>query len=274
MYAAPDLRTRLMKLRQTLGYTQRCLTAPRLRVDFVIAGVQKGGTTALHAYLKQHPQIGLSRHKEAQFFNTDAHFQGLRPDYPFYHSLFDPHPQHTLYGEATPAYIYWQDAPRRMWEYNPQLKVILLFRNPITRAYSHWNMGRDRGTETLSFWDAIQAEPVRSRGHLPQQDKKTSYVDRGFYSEQLRRMWRYFPREQTLIFKSEELEGQPETVLRQTYAFLGVDCPTPPAPQRAHARPYTSPLEPRAQEYLQSVYEHDIRELEHMLDWDCRDWLT
>ncbi|MGB7755383.1 MAG: hypothetical protein WBL23_04905, partial [Salinisphaera sp.] len=97
-----------------------------------------------------------------------------------------------VFGEATPIYMYWHDAPRRMWEYNPNMKLIVVLRNPIDRAFSHWNMEKSRNAESLSFWDAIQNEEPRCKEALPYQHRTYSYVDRGFYLEQLRRLWRYF----------------------------------------------------------------------------------
>ena len=66
-----------------------------------------------------------------------------------------------MIGEATPIYIYWKKAIERLVRYNPNIKLIIVLRNPITRAYSHWNMMRNRNKENLSFVDAIAAEPER-----------------------------------------------------------------------------------------------------------------
>jgi hypothetical protein len=112
-----------------------------------------------------------------------------------------------------------------MWEYNPDLKLIVILRNPITRAYSHWNMQRSRNVEPLPFWEAIQKERDRCREALPYQHRLYSYVDRGFYSEQLRRLWTYFPKEQVLVLRTEDLRNSPLEFLEEVCGFLGIDPP-------------------------------------------------
>jgi hypothetical protein len=162
------------------------------KVDFLIAGVQKGGTTALDTYLRQHPQICMANSKEIHFFDDENIFSQGKPDYSLYHACFNKAAGHVVSGEATPIYAYWHDSPRRIWEYNSEMKIILILRNPIERAFSHWNMERHRNAEALSFWDAIQGESLRCRDALPLQHRVYSYTDRGFYTEQVRRIWRYF----------------------------------------------------------------------------------
>lgn len=189
------------------------------KVGFVIAGTQKGGTSALDAYLREHPEICMADKKEVHFFDTEKYFQKEKVDYSVYHSFFSPKSSHTLLGETTPIYMYWYDSPRRIWQYNPSMKIIVILRNPIRRAYSHWNMERDRKADTVSFWEAIQHESNRCREALPYQHRVYSYVDRGFYSEQLRRVWTYFPKNQTLILKSEDLKANPRETLEKGLPF-------------------------------------------------------
>jgi len=162
-----------------------------MKVNFLICGVQKGGTTAMYNYLSGHPEVFLVKRKEAHFFDFERFFQTAQIDYSIYHSLFNPTPQQRVLGESTPIYMYWHEAPKRIWQYNPDMKLIAVLRNPIDRAYSHWNMEYDRKTDSLPFWEALQSEAQRCREALPYQHRVYSYVDRGFYTEQLRRLWTY-----------------------------------------------------------------------------------
>ncbi|MEZ4606416.1 MAG: sulfotransferase domain-containing protein [Deinococcales bacterium] len=114
------------------------------KVYFIICGTQKGGTTALDSYLRQHPHICMGKRKELHFFDQEKNFQSDICDYTSYHKLFQVTSQRQILGEATPIYMYWRAAPQRMWGYNPKLKLIVILRNPIERAYSHWNMERSR----------------------------------------------------------------------------------------------------------------------------------
>src|SRR5207245_5468400 len=94
----------------------------------------------------------------------------------------------TLLGSCTPIYIYCRPAMERICNYNNQLKLLILLLNPADRAYSHWNMQRDRGLENLDFLAAVQEEKNRARQAVPFQLRKFSYVDRGFYAEQIERV--------------------------------------------------------------------------------------
>lgn len=251
-----------------------CLPCNDRLVDFAICGTQKGGTSALDAYLREHHEICMADSKEVHFFDNDPLFGNGRPDYFIYHSSFKPLASHKLVGEATPIYMYWHDAPRRIWEYNPTMKLIILLRNPIDRAYSHWNMELSRNAESLPFWDAIRNEQQRCREALPYQHRVYSYVDRGFYLEQLRRLWRFFPQENVLVLKNEYLKEQPDTALGEICGFLGVDNFESVKPKDVHSRPYSSEMGDKEKDYLRFLFEHEIRGIERVLGWDCSNWLS
>lgn len=250
-------------------------TSPTERtVDFIICGTQKGGTTALDAYLREHPQICMADKKETHFFDNESHFLNGEPDYSKYHSYFNPKKPHKLIGEATPIYMYWNNAPKRMWNYNPNMKLIVLLRNPIERAYSHWNMERSRNSDNLPFFKAIENEQDRCRESLPLQHRVYSYIDRGFYLEQLQRIWEYFPTNQVLILKNEYLKEQPKKTIQDICCFLGVDQLKNIEAKNVHSRSYNSKISDEERAYLQSIFASEIKGLEQALDWNCRDWLT
>lgn len=244
-----------------------------MKVDFLIAGTQKGGTSALMAYLQEHPEICIACREEGHFFDRQKYFEHVPVDYSVYHQWFHPKGRERVVGEKTPIYMYWYDAPRRVWEYHPGMKWLLLLRNPIERAYSHWNMERARNWDDVDFWTALQNERVRSREALPLQHRCYSYVDRGFYTEQLRRIWFFFPRSQTLTLKSEELRDNPTTTLNKVCRFLGVDPYAHVDSQIVRSQAYAAPLGRREKAYLAHVFEYEIKELEQLLAWDCSDWL-
>lgn len=108
-------------------------------IDFVIAGTQKGGTTALDRYLRKQPGIAMASRKEIHFFDDEENFQIQPVDYTTYYANFVARSPARLRGESTPIYMYWKAVAPRMARYNPALKVIIVLRNPITRAFSHWN---------------------------------------------------------------------------------------------------------------------------------------
>ena len=104
------------------------------RLDFLGIGVAKAGTSALHDYLIQHPQIGMGDTKEIHFFNRSQHY--LLPNWFYfrYHRHFNFKSGKKVYGEITPIYLYWRSAAARIWEYNPEIKLIAILRNPLDRA--------------------------------------------------------------------------------------------------------------------------------------------
>lgn len=242
-------------------------------VNFLICGTQKGGTSALDNYLRAHNQVCMGSTKEVHFFDREENFLSEAINYSKYHSFFDSKPHHKAIGEATPIYMYWQDSPKRIWQYNPNIKILLLLRNPIERAFSHWNMERMRGKDSLSFWEAITTENKRCCEASPLQHRVYSYIDRGFYMTQLEKIWQHFPKNQVLILKNENLKNKPLDTLNEVCDFLNLTPFQKVQPKKIHARPYESELKPAEREFLKSVFVKEIKALERTLKWDCSDWL-
>lgn len=242
------------------------------KVDFVIAGTQKGGTTALDKYLRTHNDIAMAKVKEVHFFDNEENFKEPA-DYSRYHSNFDSSHSVKLRGEATPIYMYWYSAPKRIWDYNPEMKFIIILRSPIERAFSHWNMERDRLADSLSFMDAVTTENIRCRDALPLQHRVFSYINRGFYLEQLRRIWHFFPKKQTLILKSQNLRDTPDAALAKVSSFLEIGGFENIEKLDVHSRTYNSKMTDTEFDYLKKIFFYEIKELESTLGWDCSDWL-
>ncbi|WP_394175038.1 sulfotransferase family protein [Thalassotalea litorea] len=241
-------------------------------VNFIIAGTQKGGTTALDFYLRQHPEIEMAKKKEVHFFDRDDRYQRWR-NIAYYHKNFNVKSNNALIGEATPSYMYSGDAIKRIYEYNPDIKLICVLRNPIERAYSHWNMARQNQFEALPFGLSIEKEADRIRQHLPSICQRYSYIDRGFYSEQIRRMQRYFNAEQLLFIRHESLKQSPTETLAKVTDFLQIS-PFPKIQAKdVHSRPYETTMSATERARLNDIYYYEIKQLERMLGWDCSAWL-
>ena len=247
------------------------------RVSFVIAGTQRGGTTTLYEYLRRHPEICMPVEKELHFFDNEELWRSPPPPYAQYHAAFRVGPSHRLLGEATPIYMYWEPALPRIRAYNPAMKLIVILRNPITRAYSHWNFERQAGREPLSFHDALQAEQARTEQAKPEQLRDSSYVQRGMYTQQLRRMWSTFPAAQTLVLRTDDLRigsARLGDAFARVARFLGVARFTPVNAIAANAHAYEAPMASEDRRYLARAFEAEIRQLERLLGWDCSDWLS
>lgn len=243
------------------------------RLHFLVVGAQKSGTTALAAYLRQHPQLFIPEEKELHFFDDEG-LAWPTPDLTKLHRHFARAEANQLWGEATPISMYWDPAAERIWRYNPSIRLIVVLRNPIERAYSHWAMEHARGDDRLSFEQALIQEEERSREALPQQHRVYSYADRGFYSSQLRRLWRFFGRDAVLVLRHEQLRQQPNDCLAAIWQHLGVkQLEQAIPPQERHIGAYDAPMSGAARQRLRRLFWHEIGQLEALLNWDCSAWL-
>jgi hypothetical protein len=244
---------------------------PITRLDFIVAGAQKSGTTALNYYLKRHPKIALPNQKELHFFDSDARFSGDTVSYQELHNLFPPVRPDTIAGENTPNYLYWPPALGRVHAYNPGIKLIILLRNPIDRAFSQWNMQRVRGNEPLDFLDAVEAAPERLTKLPPEKLRKFAYVDRGHYGEQIERALSIFPREQLLILKYEDFRTQQRGVVNNVFQFLRLE-PIRFRLIQAHDIPYQRAMQQHERDVIFNMLHEDISHLEQLIGWNCADW--
>jgi len=193
---------------------------------FLIAGVPKAGTSALAAYLSAHPDVFMSAEKELHFFDRPP--RGER----WYRSNFDRAGDAKAIGEATPTYVLTRVALERMHAMLPEVRLIVLMRNPVDRAYSHywWNRALN---ERRDFATAVRAEMSGGPSDRPlPPDARPgywSYTGGGRYAELLRRVCEHYPRERVLAVVSEELRSSPDGVYREVCRFLGVsDAYAPP----------------------------------------------
>lgn len=237
------------------------------RVGFLVAGAQKAGTTALFDHLAEIPALELPTVKEAHFFDDEA-VDWAAPDYGPYHALFnDPD---RLWGEATPIYLYWPNALERIRAYNPGIKLILLFRDPIERAWSHWKMEYARGKETELFGWCIRDGRARMAEALPYPGfhRVHSYVERGYYGRQLARALTLFPREQLLLLGSDDLRHDPTGTIGTVCAFLGITPPPGPIPPKTSRSAadidYPATLSDSDVTFLQRQYADEVTRLHQL----------
>ncbi len=229
------------------------------RVAFLIAGVQKAGTTALFDYLGEEPGLSLSRVKEVHFFDDEAQ-DWARPDIGAYHANFAPFDGRPR-GEATPIYTYWPGSLERIAAYNPAMKLIVVLRDPVERAWSHWRMEYARGAETQPFAWCIRQGRQRLFAAEPWGfHREFSYVERGFYGEQVERLFELFPRDQVLLLRSDELRADPGTALAAVRGFLGLPAGAAPEPREVHVgaeMDYGGGLSAEDADWLRAAYARD-----------------
>jgi hypothetical protein len=248
------------------------------QVRFLIAGAQKAGTSALFEYLRCVPALELPDVKEAHFFDDELKVDWSRPDYRPYHALFAD--ERRLWGEATPIYVYWPNCIERIRRYNPAMRLILLLRDPVERAWSHWKMEYAKRKETEPFaWCIRQGRDRVATGdpQAPGHHRVYSYVERGFYGRQLARLLAAFPREQLLLLHSDDLRRQPDAVVGRICGFLGVPGPAGPlVPRRVREAAeiaYPSSLADEDVALLRGLYAADMKRLSQLGGPELSAWL-
>ena len=220
------------------------------RIDFFVVGAQKAGTTALHYYLSRHPDIFLPRKKETHFFSDNHGEYPLGIDY-YLDTYFPVSGQAgRLTGEVDPEYLFFPEVAPRLADAFPEARIIFVLRDPVSRAFSHYQMCLKLGSETLDFQDAVMREDERMN-YFPESapswdianlykpicddparyrmlfnrsaQSQFSYVQRGFYFKQISRYLDHFPRNNFLFVFSDELKTNTQEVLNNVFRFLGVE---------------------------------------------------
>ncbi|MBA2681853.1 MAG: sulfotransferase domain-containing protein [Ktedonobacteraceae bacterium] len=259
--------------------------------DFIIIGTQRGGTTSLYNYLSEHPSVSPASMKEVHFFenNFEKGLPWYRAQFPL---TFQKHFAKTIRrqdfvtGEASPYYLFHPHVPKRAAAMVPHVKLIVLLRNPVDRAYSQYFHGIEMGYEHLSFEEALAQEETRTHeeeGHILTNEQYYShnhqyytYRARGLYVDQLQRWMDFFPREQFLIIKSEDFYANPDAVFSQTLAFLNLSQPSKQGKKAYklynNSKYLQTGLDPHLRKQLVTYYEpHNARLYKFLgrnFDWD------
>ena len=245
--------------------------------DFLILGAQKAGTTALYAYLREHPAITGPSWKEVSFFDRhyargEAWYRGNFP------SVLRAR---GLVGEASPSYLFHPLAPERVKALVPEARLIALVRNPVDRAFSHYQHEVALGREPLSFEDALDAEGRRLRGEEARLLADPAYFShawwnhtyraRGLYADQLERWLAVFPREQLLVLASDDLSTDPAAAYARVLEFIGAPPHRLDSYPRVFERQY-EPMRPETRARLAEEFAEPNRRLYALLgrslDWE------
>ena len=188
--------------------------------DFLVIGAQKSGTTSLFMLLSKHPQLFLPSRKEVQFFSSPMLYpKGLNW---YAEEFFAACPEGKLAGEVSPQYMYSTEIARRVHEGLPNAKIIAILREPIDRAHSHYLMTRRREQETRPPEEAFAAALAidETDTEAPESARYFQFSD---YERVLSEYLRLYGRDRILILFQEDLDQQPEAVVRQVTIFLGID---------------------------------------------------
>jgi hypothetical protein len=248
----------------------------RMLPDFLIIGAQKSGTTFLYQFLAQHPRVKPAFVKEIHYFDLN-----FRKGTNWYRSHFPLQIRNTrtfITGEASPYYLFHPHAARRASMVVPEAKLIVLLRNPVDRAFSHYQHQVKRVTgdarETLTFEGAIETEErvvpaeaskmLQDEHYTSRSHRTRSYLSRGRYLDQLQIWSSFFPRRQMLVLKSEDLFDDTTNSLERVLNFLSIPQWKPETYSIPNKREYSG-LDPLLRHRLDEYYEpHNQRLYEYL----------
>jgi hypothetical protein len=208
------------------------------RLDFLVIGAQKAGTTALWRLLEDNPRLRMPAAKEAPFFLEPAYPDQLRP---YLRALFKDAPRRARLGTVTPGYMHGvpgvavPEVARRIHAVFPDVRLVALLREPAARARSAHRMMMHRGEEPRSFADAVaeQLEPAALERARATPNPCDTYVTAGEYGRLLGHYLEEFPREQLHVELTADLERDPRGVVARVCEFVGV---APHVPRHAGTR--------------------------------------
>jgi hypothetical protein len=195
-----------------------------MKVDFFIVGAPKAGTTSLYHYLSEHPQVEMSSQKEPDYFSDEAIQEGGMyygknriNNLKKYEALF-MQKEGVLYGEGSVSYLFYENVATDIKKYNPDAKIIIMLRNPIERAFSHYLMDYRLGLLSDSFEDVINKKSKHRNAHLFYQQ----YISVGNYCQQLKRYFEEFGKENILLIDYEDFKNDVGKAVYLVYSFLDI----------------------------------------------------
>jgi hypothetical protein len=241
-------------------------TLPRVPLgglpDFQIIGAQKSGTSSLYRYLCSHPRVYGRYRKELQYYSKyrDKGLGWYRQHFP----ADSPKKERMglIAGEASPYYIYHPRGAEMLHEDTPDVKLILLMRDPVKRAYSHYthNLRMSKIREPLSFIEALEQEDSRLEKEIPKLEEAKFYYSyihqhvgykaRGRYLEQIKRYHKIFPKEQLLILAAEDFFKNRQSVMDIVCDHLEIERYKFKTLWKYNAGRYKAPMPDEAKEHL------------------------
>ena len=186
----------------------------QFKPNFLIIGAMKAGSTSLRYHLSNHPYIAIPN-GEPHFFDSDINYsegEGWYKD----KVLKNSKNGYLICGEKTPSYLYYEKCAERIYALNPDIKIIVILRNPIQRSYSHYWHAIKKGNEYLSFEKAVEKE-ISNYSSIGEYNK---YLERSDYQKFIKIYLNFFSYKQFCFIKFEDLKGKPEETLRGLFKFL------------------------------------------------------
>jgi hypothetical protein len=223
------------------------VTASEPWPNLFLAGVPKAGTTSLHRYLDQHPDVHMSSEKETYFFNRvwdelGDDEEALAREREDYLALFEDAGSARVRGESTPGYFAHPEAVHRIHDTVPEARAVVSLRDPVERAFSEYLMNRREGV-----WERPLAEMVEHELEAGPENRTDGLLWTGFYARHLERWQATLGGDRVHVLLLDELEEDPHAVLRGIARFLEIDPePMDAVDTETRHNPYRVPRGPLA----------------------------
>ena len=274
-------RTRRRVMRGRLA-VRRLSADHRVLPDFLIIGAMRCGTSSLYKYLGYHPRVVPSLRKETEWFTRlngeDERFYRAHFPLAARMGLGAAVGRPLLSFEATPDYLYAPHAHAEVRRLLPEARLIVMLRDPVERAYSHFQHSTRHGWEDADFAEALRREESRTAADLTRMTEDPrywggaaaaySYVGRGLYADQLTRWYSSFGRDQILVLASEELYRDPATAYAEVLHFLGLPSWQPQFRNYSIRDASGQPMDPGVREGLTDRFRVPNRQLFELLGRD------
>ncbi len=242
------------------------------RVDFMVAGAQKAGTSALMDLLNQHEKVVVPVLKEPHFFDNEGFFGSDEIPVKPYHRAFPWKGKDKLYGEGTPRHMFARRCVERIHRYNPDMRLICILRDPVHRAFSAWNMNHGMAEER-DFESLVSYERQAVAEHGPLQRGAVTYLSRGMYAHQVRHLRKFFPDEQLCFIRYSAFREDNRAVFEKVCRFLGLAPETADVKlKQSNVYRYDSALDAKIERELRAWFRPEMEELEELLGWDLTAW--
>ena len=206
----------------------------RVIPDFLVIGAKRCGTTSLYQHLPEHPCISKSPYDNMGFFNDNFHL-GVNWYKSFFPTTFTRDKIKSKFGgflafDVTTKYMEEESTANNVYQTKPNMKIIIILRNPVDRAYSQYHLNVREKVEKRSFEDVIEEnmnkldKESRERHEIKPQflAEKNNYLKKGLYAQQLRHWLKIFPRKNILIMSTEEFESNQQTIYNKIFEFLNI----------------------------------------------------
>jgi len=248
----------------------------RVLPNFIIIGTVRSGSTSLYYNLCEHPSIIPAAYDEIGFFDSNFHL-GLN----WYRSMFPTEKEmkrikektkFAITGEDTPFYFWKKETVDRITKAIPNSKLIVIFRNPVDRAYSNYYLGIRAGTEKSTFEEAIDEEISFIKNHSFREcvDRKRSYLSKGFYGKQFEIWEKKFNEKKLHVISTEDMKKQPQETMSKVFKFLEISEYNIKNPQKQKSVIYEKMNEDTRKRLLEFYEPHNeelFNKINQRFDW-------